>query len=78
MKATRRPSAPKASAMSIITDAAPGSTRKISVLTERAARREALFHPQDNLKRILPNAVPEPDPIEDESEDMEIEAELVG
>lgn len=33
------------------TDAPPGSPRKICVLTERASRREALFHPKDNLKR---------------------------
>ncbi|MFO0929106.1 MAG: hypothetical protein U0736_19140 [Gemmataceae bacterium] len=33
------------------TDAPPGSPRKIRVLMERASRREALFHPQDNLKR---------------------------
>jgi hypothetical protein len=33
------------------TDAPPGSPRKIRVLTERASRREALFHPKDNLKR---------------------------
>jgi hypothetical protein len=36
------------------TDASPGSARKIRVLMERAARREPLFHPQDNLKRRLP------------------------
>jgi hypothetical protein len=36
------------------TSAPPGSTRKIRVLMERAARKEALFHPQDNLKRVLP------------------------
>jgi hypothetical protein len=42
------------------TDAAPGSARKIRVLMERASRREALFHPQDNLKRRLPNSPPEP------------------
>lgn len=37
------------------TDAPPGSPRKIRVLTERASRREALFHPKDNLKRRLPD-----------------------
>jgi hypothetical protein len=36
------------------TDAPPGSARKIRVLTERASRREPLFHPQDNLRRRLP------------------------
>lgn len=36
------------------TDAPPGSPRKVRVLMERAARREALFHPGDNLKRIFP------------------------
>jgi hypothetical protein len=29
------------------TDAAPGSEEKIRVLTERASRREELFHPLD-------------------------------
>jgi hypothetical protein len=47
------------------TSAPPGSAIKILVLTERASRREALFHPKDNLKRALP--VPE--------EDLELEAE---
>src|SRR5262245_29586055 len=41
------------------TDAPPGSARKIRILTERASRREALFHPKDNLKRLLPSAPPE-------------------
>jgi hypothetical protein len=53
------------------TTAAPGSATKIRVLMERAARREALFHPQDNLKRILPNPPAEP-------EEPEYDAELAG
>jgi len=36
------------------TDAPPGSARKVRILMERAARRESLFHPGDNLKRVLP------------------------
>lgn len=36
------------------TDAPPGSARKVRVLMERAARREPLFHPGDNIKRPLP------------------------
>jgi hypothetical protein len=36
------------------TDAPPGSARKVRVLMERAARREPLFHPGDNKKRVLP------------------------
>ena len=32
------------------TDAAPGSEEKIRVLTERASRREQLFHPLDGIK----------------------------
>jgi hypothetical protein len=55
------------------TTAAPGSAVKIHVLMERAARREALFHPQDNLKRILPN--PSSDP---EDEDDLYESDLAG
>ena len=31
------------------TDAAPGSEDKIRVLMERAVKRQALFHPDDNL-----------------------------
>jgi hypothetical protein len=60
------------------TDAAPGSPRKIRVLTERAARREPLFHPQDNLKRrppipaeLLPEAVPELEEVSEPTEEME-------
>jgi hypothetical protein len=41
------------------TDAPPGSPRKIRVLTERASRREALFHPKDNLKRLPPDQTAE-------------------
>lgn len=33
------------------TDALPGSEQKIRVMTERAARREQLFHPQDGQWR---------------------------
>jgi hypothetical protein len=57
------------------TDAAPGSARKIRVLTERAARREPLFHPQDNLKRRLPI----PGEVRPESDLEEaMEADLAG
>jgi hypothetical protein len=56
------------------TDAPPGSTRKIRVLTERASRREALFHPKDNLKRRLPVL---PRDLE-EGPDLELEQGLVG
>lgn len=31
------------------TDAAPGSEAKVAVLEERAARREALWHPMDKI-----------------------------
>jgi hypothetical protein len=63
------------------TTAPPGSAGKIRVLTERASRREALFHPKDNLKRVLPNpreeveVLPIPD-VEVEVEDVEEEAEV--
>ncbi len=50
----------------------PGSVNKIRVLTERAARREPLFHPEDNLKRAL--QTPE---AEAEAEEA-YKAELVG
>jgi len=33
------------------TDAPPGSEKKICVMTERAARGEALFHPLDGFKK---------------------------
>lgn len=33
------------------TDALPGSEIKIRILTERAARREQLFHPLDGMSR---------------------------
>jgi hypothetical protein len=56
------------------TDASPGSARKIRVLTERASRRESLFHPQDNLKRRLPLSPPEPD-LEPEVIEAEAEAD---
>jgi hypothetical protein len=55
------------------TSAPPGSAIKIRVLTERAARREALFHPQDNLKRLLPNP-----PLDAEDEDDLFETDLAG
>jgi hypothetical protein len=48
------------------TSAPPGSATKIQVLTERASRREALFHPKDNLKRAFP--------VQDE--DLELDGEL--
>jgi hypothetical protein len=57
------------------TTAAPGSATKIRVLMERAARREALFHPQDNLKRALPNP---PLDLDLDSEDPPYDAELAG
>lgn len=57
------------------TDAPPGSVRKIRVLTERASRREALFHPQDNLKRQPLERPPEPAGV---LEEEEIEADLIG
>ncbi len=75
------------------TDAPPGSPRKIRVLTERASRREALFHPQDNLKRRLPMPSAEEDEIldlepavegdldlEEESDEevLEVEADVAG
>jgi hypothetical protein len=56
------------------TDAPPGSVRKIRVLTERASRREALFHPQDNLKRQPLEAPADPP----DGADQEIDADLVG
>jgi hypothetical protein len=75
------------------TDAPPGSPRKIRVLTERASRREALFHPKDNLKRRLPMPSAEEDEalelspaleseldLEEEPDDepVEVEADLAG
>jgi hypothetical protein len=54
------------------TSAPPGSARKIRVLMERAARREALFHPDDNLKRVHPVARPAGE------EDGAMEPELAG
>jgi hypothetical protein len=52
------------------TSAAPGSAVKIRVLMERASRREALFHPGDNLQRAFPNQEAEPEL------EMELELEL--
>jgi hypothetical protein len=40
------------------TNAAPGSERKIRILTERAARREPLFHPLDGCKKPVRFALP--------------------
>lgn len=54
------------------TDAPPGSPRKISVLTERASRREALFHPKDNLKRVPPEQ------LAGEADEEEVDVELAG
>ena len=54
------------------TDAPPGSARKIRVLTERAMRRESLFHPRDNLKRLLPSAPPEADPYPETGAELEL------
>jgi hypothetical protein len=58
------------------TDAAPGSPRKIRVLMERASRREALFHPKDNLKRRLPTAPPEPELESEETAEEQVEADM--
>ena len=53
------------------TEASPGSPPKIRVLTERASRRESLFHPGDNLRRQLPMPQEEPDdPFESDMIDM--------
>lgn len=54
------------------TDAPPGSARKVRVLMERAARREALFHPGDNQVRLLP-APGELRPAEEASELFDVE-----
>ncbi len=55
------------------TGAAPGSPRKIRILTERAARREPLFHPLDG-----PNCLPAPEPVQEApAEQEEIVFELV-
>jgi hypothetical protein len=65
------------------TDAPPGSPRKIRVLTERASRREALFHPHDNLKRRLPQNLDGEEELPRLDLDLideadEAEADLVG
>lgn len=70
------------------TDAPPGSRKKIHVLTERASRREALFHPQDNLKRRLPLRADDPDEeldltladaeVEVEADDLELVDDLAS
>ena len=65
------------------TEASPGSPLKIRVLTERASRREALFHPRDNLKRRLPQQLEEADEMPEVDLDLledveEIEADLVS
>jgi hypothetical protein len=57
------------------TEAAPGTATKIRVLTERASRRESLFHPKDNLKRQP--LVREPDEPAEVMEE-EFEVDLVG
>jgi hypothetical protein len=46
------------------TDAPPGSPRKIRILTERAARREPLFHPLDG-----PPGPFEPEPLPPDEEE---------
>jgi hypothetical protein len=56
------------------TDAPPGSARKVRVLMERAARREALFHPGDNMKRLLPMQAD----AEEDDDDNLIEIDLAG
>jgi hypothetical protein len=40
------------------TNAAPGSERKIRIMTERASRRESLFHPMDGFKKAPRLALP--------------------
>ncbi len=40
------------------TNASPGSERKIRVMTERASRREPLFHPLDGFKKSRRFALP--------------------
>jgi hypothetical protein len=57
------------------TEAAPGTATKIRVLTERATRRESLFHPKDNLKRVPLVREPE-EPAEVMEEEFEVD--LVG
>ena len=42
------------------TSAGPGTARKVRVLMERAARREALFHPLDGIRHLQPNEPLEP------------------
>ena len=59
------------------TDAPPGSARKVRVLMERATRREPLFHPGDNLKRLLPVGGGEPVLAVEETAD-EYDIELAG
>lgn len=59
------------------TDAAPGSVAKIRVLTERASRREALFHPRDNLKR-QPLARENEEPVEEFDLEPELEVDLAS
>jgi hypothetical protein len=58
------------------TDASPGSARKIRVLMERAARREPLFHPQDNLKRLVPIISSEPGPEPEAVTELELDLDL--
>ena len=58
------------------TEASPGSAHKILVLTERASRREALFHPQDNLKRQPIGHQDEPEPNLAPELDEMLEADL--
>ena len=36
------------------TDAAPGTEAKIMILMERAAKRQALFHPDDSTDAVAP------------------------
>lgn len=42
------------------TDASPGSEAKILILMERAAKRQALFHPHDSLIIAEPARADEP------------------
>ena len=60
------------------TDAAPGSARKIRVLMERAGRREALFHPQDNLKRRLSLPTELAEVLAESEVEEALEADLAG
>ena len=44
------------------TEASPGSEAKILILMERAAKRQALFHPRDSM--IVAEPAPADEPVE--------------